>query len=620
LGIGNKAHKPLDIFSKHLRRMAADRPAPTAVVEPEEILIAEATERITQAREGLETFKRIQAAYGVGPKIPLADMPEELRNLKIALGALMESDAEAMRMVSQTLDDGGDAIDVLRHLGEFGDDELFFPLDPRFITEHIAENAFEVGWKPFGVSSQGPTDLVDVLTAVERFKARGGMRSFLRHYDKLHNLLKGYMIMKPGFHMRNFFSAVFMNYLDGVELASYRQFQNAYWNYQYEQAVTQGMTKRAQRMKAALVSRGIFKKANSDHIKIIRQMDDEGILGGAQGQIGMEFTMTDATSNRMRKFLRMINPGSSRNLPLRISRGAGVGTETYVRGVMGFDTMKRGGSADEAFGRIMKFHFDYSDLSDFERRFVKRVVPFYVWTRHNLPLMIEQMGQRPGIFNQYNIAKGNLEAMSRDEGKPIPDWMERQMAIRLPFKYEGENMMILPDLPFKTPMEMLDPMLARDLAPFERILAAASTFSTQVTPLIKSPIEWATRRNLWKGYTFRGSWEQVPTAYKMIPLLMPALEASSLAHEREDGEWLMRDYNLHAMASYLPTFADMRRLFPSEERYQQRTLSTWMSFLFGIGLRTNTKEEQQRTIAAAYAKERSAQAEERKAVRAGIVP
>tara|TARA_R100000687_G_scaffold79057_1_gene72986 strand:- start:405 stop:725 length:321 start_codon:yes stop_codon:yes gene_type:complete len=106
----------------------------------------------------------------------------------------------------------------------------------------------------------------------------------------------------------------------------------------------------------------------------------------------------------------------------------------------------------------------------------------------------------------------------------------------------------------------------------------------------------------------------------MIPLLMPALEASSLAHEREDGEWLMRDYNLHAMASYLPTFADMRRLFPSEERYQQRTLSTWMSFLFGIGLRTNTKEEQQRTIAAAYAKERSAQAEERKAVRAGIVP
>ena len=65
----------------------------------------------------------------------------------------------------------------------------------------------------------------------------------------------------------------------------------------------------------------------------------------------------------------------------------------------------------------------------------------------------------------------------------------------------------------------------------------------------------------------------------------------------------MRDYNLHTMAQLLPTFSDMRRLFPSEERYQQRTLSTWMSFMFGIGLRTNTLDEQQRTLRAEYFKQ-----------------
>jgi hypothetical protein len=73
------------------------------------------------------------------------------------------------------------------------------------------------------------------------------------------------------------------------------------------------------------------------------------------------------------------------------------------------------------------------------------------------------------------------------------------------------------------------------------------------------------------------------------------MQAVGLA-TKENDIWMMRDHDLHAMAQMLPTFSDMRRLFPSEERYQQRTLSTWMSFVFGLGLRTNTKEEQERTI------------------------
>jgi hypothetical protein len=32
-------------------------------------------------------------------------------------------------------------------------------------------------------------------------------------------------------------------------------------------------------------------------------------------------------------------------------------------------------------------------------------------------------------------------------------WMVRGGAIRLPIKFQGEYMHILPDLPFKTPME-----------------------------------------------------------------------------------------------------------------------------------------------------------------------
>ena len=58
----------------------------------------------------------------------------------------------------------------------------------------------------------------------------------------------------------------------------------------------------------------------------------------------------------------------------------------------------------------------------------------------------------------------------------------------------------------------------------------------------------------------------------------------------------MSDSNLNAVATMLPTLSDMRRLFPSEERYQQRTLSTWLSFTFGLGVRTNTLWEQDNVL------------------------
>jgi len=93
-----------------------------------------------------------------------------------------------------------------------------------------------------------------------------------------------------------------------------------------------------------------------------------------------------------------------------------------------------------------------------------------------------------------------------------------------------------------------------------------------------------------------------------------------MAHKNEAGIWLMRDYDLHSMASLLPTFADARRLFPSEERYQQRILSTWMSFVFGLGLRTNTKDEQRRTRQSVEYELRAERSEQRRRLRVGLNP
>jgi hypothetical protein len=589
-------------------------------------LISQAEKRRDAADTANAILHRLGTVDKFGRSVPLEKLSNETRNLKISVGALMDADAQQMALALKEMEAGGEAAKWLRQVGEYGDDEIWFPLKRGFREERLLDFAFDAGFKPFGVMSQGPAEMVESMTAVTRFRGGGGaMGRFLRHYDSVHNLVKGYMIMKPGFHMRNYFSAVFMNYLAGVEAGSYRQFQNAYWNYQHERALELGLTNRAAKMEKALKSRLIFRKAPADDIAILRHMDMEGILGGAQGQIGVEQVIAGGpkANTKLKRALQAMNPFSSRNAPLRISKETGMGVETFVRGVMGFDSLKRGAGIDEAFERIMKFHFDYSDLSDFEQGVVKRLVPFYTWTRKNLPLMIEQIGANPKVFNKYNIMKKNIEG-DEPRNAPVPPWMVRQGGIQLPFKYEGENMWILPDLPFKTPLEMLDPILALDSSnPMERAEAAISTLATQLTPLVKGPMEWTFNRNMWKGYDFTGKYVQVPTIYTKIPLLMPMLSATGknpIAEKNKSGIWMMRDKDLHVMAMMLPVFSDMRRLFPTEERYQQRTLSTWMSWWAGIGLRTNTRDEQERTIRAAINTAREEQAKEYKRKAAGLNP
>ena len=566
-----------------------------------ETLISQAGKRVEAAETANAILQKLGTVDKFGRSVPLENLSTELRNLKVSVGALMDADAQYINLALKELDRGAEAAKWLRQVGEFGDDEVWFPLKKGFMRERYMDFSFEAGFKPFGVSSQGPAEMVDALTAVTKWRGGGGAWGrFFRYYDKVHNLVKGYLIMKPGFHMRNYFSAVFMNHLAGVEVQSYRQFQNAYWNYQHDRALELGLKNRASHLEGSLRKRLIFKKATADDVAIIRQMDEAGILGGAQGQIGVEQVMAGgpAGNTKLKRALQAINPFSSRNAPLRLSKNAGMGVETYVRGVMGFDSIKRGNGVDVAFDRIMHFHFDYSDLSDFEAGVIKRLVPFYTWTRKNLPLMIEQIGTNPAAFNQYNILKKNIEGDEPITEK-VPPWMIRQGGIQLPFKYEGENMWILPDLPFKTPLEMLDPILALDSSsPSERITAALSTLSTQLTPLVKGPIEWGVERNMWKGYNFTGKYVQVPTVYTKVPMLMPMLNVAQVAEKNNAGLWMMRDKDMHVMTMMLPVLSDMRRLFPTEEPYQQRTLSSWMSWWAGLGLRTNTRDEQERAYRA----------------------
>ena len=559
-------------------------------------IVMELTNQQQKVDEAVETLNLL----GIGEGVDINDIADDdLIALRQATQVLINADADMNRLAFSEIEDGADGFFDLISRTAPQRAELHRVAN----REVVLDSAFNSSMKPMGAIFQGPQQMVESMQAAERFVARGGAGAFFRKYDKLHNLLRAYMIMKPGFHMRNYFSGVFMNHLAGMDWSNYRRFMRAYWKFQEEEATRLGLPDKASKMRKQMRARGINpSNVSAEHVAYVRELAESGTLGGAGGQVATEFIdystgkagkATVRIGGKKINLLAAANPFSSQNALLQLSRNTGMGVETFLRGSLGFDALYKGGTADEAFENVMKFHFDYDDLSDFERNVVKKVVPFYTWTRKNLPLMFEMAARRPAIFNKYTSFKKEME-YGQERPKIVPKWMERQGAIQTPFKYEGENMFILPDMPFKQLLELVEPPLRfdRDESVMDRLQTTLETLGTQITPLIKAPFEWKAKQNLWKGYNFKGDYEVVPTAYAKVPFLMDLLSVPGIAAKNSRGQWAMKDYELHAMAQLMPTLSDLRRLFPDEERYQERSVSTWISFVFGAGLRTNTKWEQ----------------------------
>ena len=121
-------------------------------------------------------------------------------------------------------------------------------------------------------------------------------------------------------------------------------------------------------------------------------------------------------------------------------------TENYVRMAAFISGARRYGISDggTAAGYLTKaLQFDYADLSDFERNVMKNIIPFYTWTRRNLPLQFFALLNQPGKFNKLDFAKENLQsqfgAQGDEEGlnQVIPQWMQEKMGFATQFITPG---------------------------------------------------------------------------------------------------------------------------------------------------------------------------------------
>jgi hypothetical protein len=278
-------------------------------------------------------------------------------------------------------------------------------------------------------------------------------------------------------------------------------------------------------------------------------------------------------------------------------RGWNGDVEFMARGSLAHHVAMGGGSLEDAATQVMKYHFDYSDLTAFEQQ-AKQFIPFYTWQRRIVPVLVESIGTNPTAWNRITQLKANVELQSEAEGV-VPEYFGENMDIRLPFNIGGYRSYALPQLPFTDLANWAKGLDASNVpegaSPIDRALNLGRPVIESALPFYKYPIESLMDTKTFNQVPFRDTYEAAPEWARM-PIISQALQFAGIGERSRSGEWMMTDRQRYQVEQFIPTFAQWSRLRPADvPEWRQsdaaKQIGTLLSITAGIGLRVNTPKE-----------------------------
>lgn len=278
----------------------------------------------------------------------------------------------------------------------------------------------------------------------------------------------------------------------------------------------------------------------------------------------------------------------------------------FIKGVreVGLEPAETGIRGYAASWWVKGTQFDYSDLSQFERETMKYILPFYTWTRYNIPLQIRAIIHDPGKVAQalrikdsmaYIFADENIEAtpsfLTERLGFEIPqetfDWLPERMQ---PAGNVGLGLFIgepLADIArwFRTPTPgvSMNPLNMREieqnLNPLWRILTAGTSYM-EGDPALS-----------------RTEQEELPGWASWLPQQVPGVN-----YEIDEDKKTTNRYVLEIIRSLFPQIGVIERVVPGAgtERHAGRWFTSIISSTIGLPVNTvdgwvRASEQERRT-------------------------
>ena len=427
------------------------------------------------------------------------------------------------------------------------------------------------GHVAIGATGQVPEESAVGLAEINQIMFARGTNNIVKVLDRVTDLFKSWAIASIGFHSRNFMGGIFNNALAGVDAASYKRFHALFGP--VRQAMNEGAGIKEQIL--ALRASPAAKRASRTEegrraVAAMEEMIRYGVLSGGQ--------TTELQDIVRARGAQSINPLNPNNVVVNAARKPTTTVENYLRGTLAMDRLMNGSDITTAMSDVYKYHFDYADLSAFERGVIRRVIPFYTWTRKNLPLQLEMMLTNPKIYNRMGSLKREIER-DADTEEYLPNWINERFNIQMPFKIGGDNVFMVPDLPFTEIDTTFNPR----------------TILTMTSPAVKVPFEFLSDYDTFFQSSYNGRRDVVPNAWRVAlgPFVDPLTKAGIF--ERNDrGALTIESSWLRWTESFLPVAGTLRRLIPTSEdpKTEERYLQNIVNWISPIAFRRITERDQ----------------------------
>jgi len=344
----------------------------------------------------------------------------------------------------------------------------------------------------------------------------------LRHYDRVLSMVKsGLTIYRPGHHVRNYVGDVYLGWMDGVntlrpyQLAAQvqRSMRGAYKTLaDVDELIKLGAMPKsigtpkpnqvifrnrsgqaftAEQIAAAAHQRGLL-----EHVNTLEDIIDMGMEGGKK-------SILDAKpfGGKVQGVARSVSELFSHNTRLA----------HFIDKVMksrGSDLPK---IFEEAANRSRKWHPTGLDLTDFEKKYMRRIMPFYSWMRKSLPLIIEGLVMNPGKAvipaKAYDAMQemAGIDVPGRHDPFPVdqmfPEWIREG----------GLGPVGLPDGllgPFSNQEPPGYAMAGMGLNPLTELVSQlqnpGKTIASSLTPAVQIPMELLTGKKTFTGEPIHG--------------------------------------------------------------------------------------------------------------------
>jgi len=341
---------------------------------------------------------------------------------------------------------------------------------------------------------------------------------FLKAFDSIQNLWKASVTsIFPAFHGRNALSNVFLNFNDiGLEAlnpkTSFQATQMLKWDMDVSKLskAAAGIgddALKAQDELTDLLAKDIFtdafgKKWSFGELRQTMKNNNiafnEGIVGPIDITKGTDEIVSSLPFNRSLiptsksegvRLAKKVLPVGQDFKPFVVGRRVGKAVEEQSRALNFMTNLRKTGDVTLAAQRTKQFLFDYNNLTNFERTFMKRLLPFYSFTRKNLEAQMVTLFSSPGRTAAQITAVTNLgdaisgQKLTKEEEAALPEWIKSGISI-LKSK-NGGIAEIFGSL--GTPIE----------APFSSLQPNALLGS--LSPLMRVPMEEATGYNFFQG-------------------------------------------------------------------------------------------------------------------------